>query len=398
MPVVHVKNLRKDFTSNGMITAAVDSLNLTLEAGEFVCLLGPSGCGKTTTLRAIAGLEKPTAGTIEIGGQVVFSSETGAYVPPERRRLGMVFQSYAVWPHMTVAENVAFPLRHGIGKRDKARLGEVDDRVAAMLEVMDCAHLARRYPSELSGGQQQRVALARTLVYEPELLLFDEPLSNLDAKLRERMRFELRELQQRIGFAALYVTHDREEALSLSDRILVMRDGSVAQAGTPQEIYELPVDDFVADFVGPVNLLPASEIQTRENGVVALTELGEIVCLADRGQRARMGSRAGASSVLVRPGALVVEAEGGGGPNSWRARVMNVTYLGDQVTYSLEVGGTRLVATTSAHVKTNSEWVQVTAPPDRCRVVAAAVRKVHETAGRPSSPTGGAVPASAAAL
>lgn len=375
MPVVRVENLRREFRSHGTTTVAVDNLDLTLERGEFICLLGPSGCGKTTTLRAIAGLETPTQGVIEISDQVVFSSESGTYVPPERRGLGMVFQSYAVWPHMTVAENVGFPLRHGIGKRDKARHGEVDDRVARMLELMDCAHLARRYPSELSGGQQQRVALARTLVYEPDLLLFDEPLSNLDAKLRERMRFELRELQQRIGFAALYVTHDREEALSLSDRILVMRDGSVAQAGTPEEIYERPIDDFVADFVGPVNLLPISDLRPTTGGVIAKTELGEVMCDTTSDQQAGAGHRAGEASVLVRPGSLKVDTHGESGPNCWQARVKDMTYLGAQVIYSLQVGEVHLIAADSAQSRTDHEWVQVTAPPEVCRIVANALPK-----------------------
>ena len=368
MPLVRVRDLRREYQSHGTTTVAVDNLDLTLERGEFICLLGPSGCGKTTTLRAIAGLETPTRGVIEIGDQVVFSSESGTYVPTERRGLGMVFQSYAVWPHMTVAENVGFPLRHGIGKRDKARHGEVDDRVGRMLELMDCTHLARRYPSELSGGQQQRVALARTLVYEPDLLLFDEPLSNLDAKLRERMRFELRELQQRIGFAALYVTHDREEALSLSDRILVMRDGSVAQAGTPEDIYERPINEFVADFVGPVNLLPISDLRQVNDRVIAKTELGEVRCATTSVPL----PDAGESSVLVRPGALKIETHGDSGPNCWAARVKHKTYLGAQVTYSLQVGQVHLIATVSAENRTDREWVQVTAPPEVCRIVASA--------------------------
>ncbi|TDE10172.1 ABC transporter ATP-binding protein [Jiangella asiatica] len=370
MSVVRVEGLSKEFVSHGATTVAVDNLDLTLERGEFVCLLGPSGCGKTTTLRAIAGLEAPTGGTIDIAGQIVYSSEAGTYVPPERRGLGMVFQSYAVWPHMTVADNVGFPLRHGIGKRDKARHGEIDDRVARILELMDCAHLARRYPSELSGGQQQRVALARTLVYEPDLLLFDEPLSNLDAKLRERMRLELRELQQRLGFAALYVTHDREEALSLSDRILVMRDGVVIQAGTPEEIYEQPTDVFVADFIGPVNLLPISELRRSSGGVVAVTGIGEVMC-ADSSlpQLGAVGS-AGETSVLVRPGSLVVDTHGEPGANCWEARVEGMTYLGDQVIYALRVGRVRLIATAPTRGRTQGERVFVTAQPDVCRVVA----------------------------
>ncbi|WP_298325473.1 ABC transporter ATP-binding protein [Haloactinopolyspora sp.] len=368
MSVVRVQGLNKEFVSNGTTVAAVHDLDLTLDRGEFVCLLGPSGCGKTTTLRAIAGLETPTSGTIEIAGQTVYSSATSTYVPPERRGLGMVFQSYAVWPHMTVAENVGFPLRHGVGKHDKSRHREINDRVARILEIMDCAHLSQRYPSELSGGQQQRVALARTLVYEPDLLLFDEPLSNLDAKLRERMRIELRELQQRLGFAALYVTHDREEALSLSDRILVMRDGVVVQAGTPEEIYEQPADVFVADFIGPVNLLPVSALRRTGNAIVAVTELGDITC-ADSAPVATDVGEASQSSVLIRPGSLRVGSTEAPGPNCWEARVENVTYFGEHVLYSLHVGNVRLTATVPACDRPRGDRVFVTAAADTCRVV-----------------------------
>lgn len=378
MSVVRVRGLTKEFISHGTTVRAVDELDLTLERGEFVCLLGPSGCGKTTTLRAIAGLETPTAGKIEIAGQTVYSSATGTYVPPERRGLGMVFQSYAVWPHMTVADNVGFPLRHGIGKRDKARQLEIDDRVTRILDLMDCAHLARRYPSELSGGQQQRVALARTLVYEPDLLLFDEPLSNLDAKLRERMRVELRDLQQRLGFAALYVTHDREEALSLSDRIMVMRDGVVVQAGSPEEIYERPADAFVADFIGPVNLLPAFAIRRTSDGVIAATGLGDVACAGPvppgaesaSGAAPGAGPGAGEMSVLVRPGSLSVGMQPTAADNCWEAEVEGSTYLGDQIIYSLRVGTERLTATVPARGRPQGGRVFVSAPPALCRVVA----------------------------
>ncbi|GAA0935153.1 ABC transporter ATP-binding protein [Pseudonocardia zijingensis] len=369
MPVVNVRGLTKEFVSNGRVTKAVDNLDLTLEQGEFVCLLGPSGCGKTTTLRAIAGLEIPTSGVIEIGGDTVYSSATGTYVPPEKRGLGMVFQSYAVWPHMTVADNIAFPLKHGVGRADKSRRSEIKDRVDRMLEVMDCAHLAGRYPSELSGGQQQRVALARTLVYEPDLLLFDEPLSNLDAKLRERMRLELRELQQRLGFAALYVTHDREEALTLSDRTLVMRAGVVVQAGPPEEIYERPADVFVADFIGPVNLLPTSEVRSDAGTAVATTALGEVRCVHSAMALEEGADSLPEASVLIRPSSLLVDTGEASGPNQWVARVKSTAYLGEQVIYSLQVGDVSMTASAPAHRRVTAEYVSVTAPPEACRIV-----------------------------
>jgi len=223
---------------------AVDGIDFTIPPGLLATFLGPSGCGKTTTLRMVAGLETPDGGLIELGGECLFRVGA-AGVPPERRRIGMVFQSYAVWPHMTVAENVAFPLR--VRRLPRA---EAESRVAEALRLVRMEHLASRYPAQLSGGQQQRVALARAIVFEPRLLLLDEPLSNLDAALREEMRFEIRALQQRLGMTALFVTHDQDEALALSDLLAVMRDGRILQWGAPREVYERPVSPFVADFVG----------------------------------------------------------------------------------------------------------------------------------------------------
>ena len=229
---------------------AVNDVSLSVEEGEFVTLLGPSGCGKTTTLRCIAGLERPDGGAIRIGGRLVASAQSGAFLPPERRDIGMVFQSYAVWPHMTVFNNVAYGLHvRGIGQAELLR------RTLKALDMVGLAHLADRYATKLSGGQRQRVALARALVYQPKVVLFDEPLSNLDAKLREQMRVELARLQREVGITSIYVTHDQCEALVMSDRVVVMNKGVIQQIGSPQTIYARPANGFVANFIGVANLL-----------------------------------------------------------------------------------------------------------------------------------------------
>mgnify|MGYP000899912178 CR=1 FL=1 len=225
---------------------ALENLCLNINEGEFMTLLGPSGCGKSTTIRLIAGLERPDSGSIYIDDKLV--SGQGTMVPPERRNMGMVFQSYAVWPHMSVFENVAFALR-----MKKVPNSTIKSRVREMLRLVNLEGLEQRYPTQLSGGQQQRVALARALASEPSILLLDEPLSNLDAKLRESMRFEIRAIQKRVGITTVYVTHSQEEALTMSDRIAVMRCGALLQVGTPFEIYNEPASKFVADFVGLAN-------------------------------------------------------------------------------------------------------------------------------------------------
>ena len=230
--------------------AALSDVDLTIADGEFLSLLGPSGCGKTTTLRLLAGFLSPDDGRIVVDGRVL--SARGAVVPPEERGMAMIFQSYAVWPHKTVFENVAFGLK--LRRRPRA---EIKDRVGRMLELVRLGEFAARYPGEMSGGQQQRIALARALVVEPNILLFDEPLSNLDASLREEMRFEIRRLHQEMRITSIYVTHDQSEAMVTSDRIAVMNQGRVEQIGTPEEIYEHPRTQFVASFIGRTNCLTA---------------------------------------------------------------------------------------------------------------------------------------------
>jgi len=240
-----------DLTKSYGSTVVVDRLNLTLRPGEFVSLLGPSGCGKTTTLRMVAGFVTPTGGTIEMDGQLMSSARMS--LPPEKRQMSMIFQSYALWPNMTVAQNVAFGL-----KMRKVPRAEARQRVAQILDVVQLGHLAERYPNELSGGQQQRVSLARALVVKPDILLLDEPLSNLDANLREGMRSEIRRLHDEFGITSIYVTHDQSEAMTTSDRIAVMNKGRIEQIDDPQTLYRRPRTRYVAEFIGRSNILDGS--------------------------------------------------------------------------------------------------------------------------------------------
>ncbi|NEK56961.1 ABC transporter ATP-binding protein, partial [Geodermatophilus sabuli] len=253
MAQIDLKGLTKEFDGG---VRAVDDLDLQIADGEFVSLLGPSGCGKTTTLRCIAGLERPTAGEILFDGAPIVSLERGVFLPPEKRHMGMVFQSYALWPHMTAFANVAYPLN----RSKTVDKGEIAPRVEQMLATVGLSDVGGRLPSKLSGGQQQRVALARALINRPRVVLFDEPFSNLDSILRSQMRREVRSLHERLGTTSVYVTHDRTEAMALSDRVVVMKLGVIQQIGTPREIYTKPANRFVADFIGFDNILKAEVV------------------------------------------------------------------------------------------------------------------------------------------
>jgi iron(III) transport system ATP-binding protein len=268
MAGITLRGLTKNFGTGDKSVAAVIDLDLDIEDNQFVTLLGPSGCGKTTTLRLIAGYMAPDAGTIQVDGRII--SSPGKVLPPEARGMGMVFQNYAVWPHKTVFENVVFGL-----KLRKIPAADARRRVEETLALVNLTGLESRYPNELSGGQQQRVALARSLVVEPQILLLDEPLSNLDAKLRERMRSELKQLQRRTGITFVYVTHDQSEALALSDQIAVIHGGRLQQYGTPAEVYGRPANRLVADFMGLVNLVPGRVLEVKE-GQARILAAGEL--------------------------------------------------------------------------------------------------------------------------
>jgi iron(III) transport system ATP-binding protein len=293
---VSIRSLSKSYTTARGVVRAVQDVSLEIERGEFFSLLGPSGCGKTTTIRCLAGLENPDAGEIRLGDEVVFSRAKNRMLPTHQRKIGMVFQSYAIWPHMDVFENIAFPLKYGMRKRPSNR--EIKERVAKVCTLVQLEGFESRSATQLSGGQQQRVALARSLVREPEVVLLDEPLSNLDAKLRAETRIELRHLLKKAGATAVYVTHDQAEAFAVSDRIGVMMDGRLIQVGSPREIYLRPRESFIADFVGRINFLEGevTEPETKGKRKVVRTPIGPIECVGlenlTEGDKVKLGIRA----------------------------------------------------------------------------------------------------------
>ncbi len=314
MAQVRIEHVYKRF---GKVTAVGD-FDVTVKDGEFVSILGPSGCGKTTTLRMVAGFERATEGEIYIGDNCVSSSKTGTFVPPEKRGIGMVFQSYAVWPHMNVTENVAYPLKiQKVPKEERLK------RVQEALEMVHLGEYAARFPNQLSGGQQQRVALARALVAQPSLLLLDEPLSNLDAKLRESMRFEILALQKKLGITVIYVTHDQAEAMAMSDRVVVMDMGVVQQVGRPHDIYTHPINKMVADFIGLVNFLPGKAT----GGIVTIAGVeGSFANPTPAVQ--------GEAIIAVRPENIDINKESG----LVQGTMNHLFYMGDSVDYRVQVG------------------------------------------------------------
>ena len=348
-------------------SVAVDNIDLAVREGEFLSLLGPSGCGKTTTLRCIAGLESPAGGRISIGGQLVAEVERGFVVPPNKRALGMVFQSYALWPHMSVFANVAYPLKMRSTPRD-----QIPTKVRKALELVGMAEFEQRGTSELSGGQQQRVALARALVAEPSVLLLDEPLSNLDSSLRTHMRRELRRIHREIRTTCVYVTHDQLEAATLSDRIVVMRSGRIQQIGTPPEIFSTPANQWVAEFVGYDNFIPATVIGLEGNLLIVQPRNWPVRVAA---QTPSQCPSAGAGVTLaIRSSALALNRPGSEG-RSFEAHVVDSMFVGDLTEFVLDVHGSRLIARAPERAPIGSAAggaiVSVHLPPDQIVVLPA---------------------------
>jgi iron(III) transport system ATP-binding protein len=367
--MIKIENLHLYYRTDQARVHAVRGVALEVKPGQFYTLLGPSGCGKTTTLRSIAGLETPDEGEILIGDERVFSSSRRINIPPYRRDIGMVFQSYAIWPHLNVFENVAFPLRE---MRRKFSRDEIRKKVTAALNLVQLDGLADRPAPFLSGGQQQRLALARALVKEPRVLLLDEPLSNLDAKLREETRFELRELVKRLAITTLYVTHDQLEALTMSDVVAVMDQGRIIQSGPPMEIYQAPQERFVAHFIGLTNFLEGRALP-KQNGETRLgrieTASGPLRCVLPE------GIAPGDNVVLVvRPEDIHVVSEAcAEQENVMPGKVEAVIFLGDALECQLSVGNQRL--RTKLHPTATirqGETVCLQFPPDRCRALRAA--------------------------
>jgi iron(III) transport system ATP-binding protein len=364
-----VKGLVKTFNSargeSSSRVFAVNDVSFEVEEGELFTLLGPSGCGKTTTLRSIAGLEMPDQGQIDVAGRTLFSSDRKIRVPANERGLGMVFQSYAIWPHMNVYKNVAFPLEV-LPRKQRPPRKALRERVERALATVQLDHLATRQATDLSGGQQQRLALARALVLEPPLVLLDEPLSNLDAKLREDMRFELKRLQRELGITGVYVTHDQVEALAMSNRVAVMRDGKIEQVGKPRDVYEHPNSRFVADFIGTSNFI---------DGVVEAKD-GDVYTVRTPDGELRVHSEGdyvvGAPVVVAaRPEHIGLQAgTNGGGPNRWNGTVTVRSFLGESVDHVVSVGSQEVRARCNPTVSIPPETdVTLTFPEDAVSLI-----------------------------
>jgi iron(III) transport system ATP-binding protein len=363
--VLSVRSLFTEYSDErGGVVKAAQDVSFEVPEGKLFTLLGPSGCGKTTTLRSIAGLEKPTAGEIEVAGRIVYSSGKGIFVAPNKRNFGMVFQSYAIWPHMNVFQNAAFPLEVRRLPRN-----EVRQRVLRVLHAVQLDELAERDATKLSGGQQQRLALARALVMEPQLLLLDEPLSNLDAKLRDRMRSELKRLQRDLKLTTVYVTHDQSEALALSHEIAVMNEGRVVQIGTPRQIYEQPAEQFVADFVGTTNFIAGRVMALADGRCVVSSAIGELKAQAGEGVR-----KDGAVIVSVRPEDVELSeaaSAASDGDNVCKGTVAAKDFLGDYLDFRVKVGEVVLMAKAHPSLRTpTGDAIYLRMKADKCVAIA----------------------------
>ena len=369
---VRVDNLVKNYATDEGAVNAVKNVSFDVESGEFFTLLGPSGCGKSTTLRCIAGLEKADGGEISIEEMVVVSPR--GHVPAHQRPIGMVFQSYAIWPHMDVFDNVAFPITQGKGKLPRA---EVRERVLEALSLVRLDGLEHRPAPQLSGGQQQRLALARALVRQPKALLLDEPLSNLDAKLRDEMRSELKSLTERLHITTLFVTHDQLEALTLSDKIAVMRDGEIVQLGSPEQIYSDPNSRFTAEFIGTTNLLHG-EVASDDGSVVLVdTPQGQIRC-----QSPAPVEKGHAVAVAVRPASITVARESGAAGNSLEGVIESLVFLGDSLDCRVSVNGHEMkTSVVPGDGFARGDRVFLSMQPADCKLLPAEEAFVHEESG-----------------
>ena len=359
MAFIEIKNLFKRFKK----VVAINHIQLEVNKGEMLTLLGPSGCGKTTTLRCIAGLEKPEEGDIIIDGQPMLSQ---GFVQPSKRGIGMVFQNYAVWPHMKVFNNVAYGL-----KLQKISKKSIQEKTLKVLELVGLKGLQNRYPSQLSGGQQQRVALARALVTNPKVLLLDEPLSNLDAKLREELRFEIKSLVRRMGITSVYVTHDQAEAMVISDRIVIMESGNVVQIGTAHEIYEKPANKFVADFIGTMNFMSGEvvEVLPDATGVYVRTELSEkILCTTSGNTTTSAGEKVYAS---IRPEDVEVSTEPPQArENLFKGTIAHRAYLGNLLYFFVSVNNTMIRVQVPHHLpQEEGQELYLFLNPQKCMIL-----------------------------
>ncbi len=357
--MIEVKSISKKYGQ----FQAIKHVSLTVRKGEIFSVIGPSGCGKTTLLRSIAGLEDIDEGEISIAGKVVSSAEKKMFLPPEKRELGLVFQSYALWPHMTVGENIAMGLR-------ARKIKDVQEKVRSSLELVGLASKKERYPAQLSGGEQQRVALARSLAYEPQVILLDEPLSNLDAKERERVRFELKTLLKKINITALYVTHDQEEAFVMSDHVAIMSGGVVIQEGSPQEIYASPASSFVGTFIGRANIYKATVTKAIPGSVtLRIPDLqADLLCKSSN------SLKEGASlSVMIRPNELGMSSDSSQhSTNVVNGLVVDREFKGSTIDHRIKVGESSILVTTHKfckNIEVTGDEVNVYIPPEAITIV-----------------------------
>jgi iron(III) transport system ATP-binding protein len=357
---IRIRHLSKSFYVKGKKIEAVKNVDLTIPPSKIFTILGPSGCGKTTLLRCLAGLEFPDSGEIEIGSELVWYKERKIFVPPDKRGIGMVFQTYAIWPHMSVFENVAYPLQVS-----KVPTKEIKSRVTEALAHVRLVGFEDRAATRLSGGQQQRVALARALVFKPRVILFDEPLSNLDAKLREEMRNELRRFLTQLNMTTLYVTHDQIEALALSDVIAIMNDGAIVETGTPKEIYLRPKDRFVADFIGKANLIEGKVTTVKNHQAIIDSPIGRIVseAVGDVREQDRI-------TVRIRPTSFQL-ADEEKEFNTFNAKVESLVFVGESYEATVKINGLRIMVklNSTANIK-EGDAIKLYIHPASCNILA----------------------------